>query len=254
MLKARERRLIVNADDFGLAAGVNRGIIEAYRQGIVTSTTLLVNLPAAASAVPLAKRFDGLKVGLHLNLTLGKPVSDPREVPSLVDTRGTFLGNSEASVSVWQDADIRRELQAQMTSLLAWGLRPTHVDSHHHIHRHPKVLEAVLDLERDWHLPLRPLDPQRLMAEGIAHPDLFLESTYFSLDGRERLKQYLQSLSPGVTEIMCHPGHVDAELRELSRWVEERERELAVLTDPEILATVREFNISLINYSFLASR
>lgn len=252
VFRPQEKRLIVNADDFGLSPGVNRGIVEAYRHGIVTSTTLLVNLPAAVAAATLAKWLGGLKVGLHLNLTQGKPASDPLRVPSLVNHQGDFLGNNEESIAVWQEADIRREFQAQMARYLSLGLAPTHVDSHHHIHRHPKVLETILALERDWHLPLRPLDPLRLTEAGIAHPDVFLGYTYFSATGKERLKQCLEDLSVGVTELMCHPGYADTELRERSSWVEKREWELAVLTDPEILMTIVKLDISLINYGFLA--
>ncbi len=242
------KQLIVNADDLGLSPGVNRGIAEAHRRGIVTSATLLVNQPAAAAGLELTRGLPELGVGLHLNLTGGFPVSDPAGVPSLLNEKGAFLGPSNANFARRRDAEIRTELQAQVDAFLASGRKPTHLDSHHHIHRHPKVLEVVMELATALKIPVRPLHPVALSQAGIPHAGHFVAHAYFEKDALTRLLTDLRCLPEGTTEIMCHPGYADAELRRKSSWVEVRERELAALTDPMVRATVGAAGITLVNY------
>ncbi len=244
------KRLIVNADDFGLSPGVNRGIAEAHRRGIVTSTTLLVNQPAAKAAWELAQQLPQLGVGLHLNLTGGSPVSDPARIPSLLDEGDSFFGDKEENFNRWRAEEIRQELQAQVDAFLSLteDRTPTHLDSHHHVHRHPKVLGVVLELAGALSIPIRPLHPEPLVQVRIAHPDRFIGDTYFSSEGRERLLRHLGGLHSGTTEIMCHPGYADEELHQVSRWVEAREQELAVLTDPKVVTAVKDLGIALVSY------
>lgn len=244
------KQLIVNADDFGLSPGVNRGIIAAHRRGIVTSTTLMVNRPAAAAALEMAGETPDLGVGLHLNLTTGRPLSDPAGIPSLVDGNGNFTRHRDGDADHWRSADIHAELGAQVARFLALtgGRGPTHLDSHHHTHRDPKVLAVVLELAAALRVPVRPLDPERLTRAGIRHADFFVGHTYFPDGGLDRLLTDLRGLGPGTTEIMSHPGYADDDLRRFSRWVEVRERELAVLTAPQVVAAVGELGITLVNY------
>ena len=142
------RRLIVNADDFGLTPGINRAIIEAHTRGIVTSATLMANMPAFDEAVRLAKAHPTLGVGLHFNLTQGRPIVAPEQVPSLLNERGEFLGTS---TQLWQRALTRRlqreeivlEFRAQVEKVLEAGLQLTHVDSHKHAHAIAPVFAAI---------------------------------------------------------------------------------------------------------------
>jgi chitin disaccharide deacetylase len=142
------KRLIVNADDFGLTPGVNRAIIEAHTRGIVTSATLMANMPAFAEAVQLAKSHPTLGVGLHFNITQGAPVAPTTQVRSLLGGNGEFLGTStklarRALLGQLREEEIGIELRAQLERLRSAGLAVTHVDSHKHAHALPGVLRAI---------------------------------------------------------------------------------------------------------------
>jgi len=144
------RTLVVNADDFGLADEVNEGIIDALLAGSVTSTTLMVNMPAAAAAAALAKAHPALGVGLHFNLTLGTPLAAAELVPSLVDAAGRFFPRGVLARRLLfgrvQPGHIAVELDAQFQRFAELGLVPTHVDSHQHVHGFPAVFDAVATL------------------------------------------------------------------------------------------------------------
>jgi len=145
------RRVIINADDFGLSPGVNRGILEAFRHGILSSTTMLVNLAHFDDAVGLAADNPDLPVGVHLSLLWGPPVSDPATVPTLIERDGCFprsllvLARRYALGRLCVD-QVRMELRAQMARFRGAGLTPTHVDTHKHVHCLPGILAAVADV------------------------------------------------------------------------------------------------------------
>jgi hopanoid biosynthesis associated protein HpnK len=142
------QRVIINADDFGLSPGVNRGILAAFRDGVLTSTTMLVNLPSFDDAVRLARENPDFPVGIHLSLLWGAPVSDASNVASLVGPDGQF----PRSLSVLARRyflgtlnldQVRAEFRAQVERFRRAGLTPTHVDSHKHVHCLPGVLDAL---------------------------------------------------------------------------------------------------------------
>jgi hopanoid biosynthesis associated protein HpnK len=150
---ASVRNLIVNADDLGWTEGVNRGIAEAHRNGIVTSTTLLANGAAFASAVELVKATPSLGVGVHLNLSDGKPVSPPETVPSIVNDRGEFKGGPEALLLRVARRNLRLkeveiEWESQIQKVVNAGIQPTHLDGHKHVHMLPGMFEIVLRLAK----------------------------------------------------------------------------------------------------------
>ncbi|HEU0152066.1 MAG TPA: ChbG/HpnK family deacetylase [Arenimonas sp.] len=153
------KTLIVNADDFGLAPAVNQGILDAHLAGSVTSTTLMVNMPAAAEAAAIAKAHPALGVGLHFNLTLGKPLAGASSVPSLVGPDGNFHERSALARGLFTGRVRRehlvRELDAQHQAYLALGIRPTHVDSHQHVHGFPAVFDAIAALCEAQGIPTR---------------------------------------------------------------------------------------------------
>ena len=142
------RRVIINADDFGLSPGVNRGILEAFRDGILSSTTMLVNLPHFEDAASVALANPELPVGVHLSLLWGPPVSDPASVPSLVEPDGLFprslavLARRYFLGSLRID-HVRAEFRAQVERFRRAGLTPTHVDTHKHVHCLPGILDAL---------------------------------------------------------------------------------------------------------------
>ncbi len=149
------KRLVVNADDFGMADSINAGILEAHRRGIVTSTTLLANGAAFEAAVAMAKSDPKLGVGVHLNLTQGAPVADPDQVSSLLDGKEEFARSPAAllrgvvSGSVGLD-EVEHELSAQIEKVRAAGIAITHLDGHKHVHMLPRVFPLVLRLAKRY--------------------------------------------------------------------------------------------------------
>lgn len=158
-MNASKHLLIVNADDFGLNEAANAGIIECHRAGSVTSTTLMANAPALEEAVALGHAHPQLGVGLHFNLTWGRPVADPSRVKSLLGADGGFHGRDalgrRALMGRVRAEDVARELDAQFQRLLTLGIMPTHVDSHQHVHAFPVVFSAVAALCARKKLPMR---------------------------------------------------------------------------------------------------
>jgi len=148
------KRLIINADDFGLSPGVNRGILEAFQKGVLTSTTMLVNLDHFAESVAIAKAHPELPVGIHLSLLWGRPVSPPESVPTLVSEDGTFPSDltvlARRYYTGWLSlAEVRAEFAAQVRKLLAAGITPTHADSHKHIHCLPGIMRQIASVARE---------------------------------------------------------------------------------------------------------
>lgn len=267
MPAARSSRvLVVNADDFGISRGVNRGIVAAHRAGIVTSASLMANLPAAEDARELAAGCPTLGVGLHLTLTAGRPLSPPETVPTLVDGEGRFFVLGELLGRLFagrvERAHLERELSAQISWAPQRGVLPSHLDAHHHIHVHPRVATVVLGLAREHRIgwvrcPVEAESPGRLV--GTAPRDLarVLLISLFGVAlrsrvrraglrttrhfrgialgmgfGEDALPRTLGSLPRGLTELMTHPGEADAELARFTDFTHGRERELAALVSP----------------------
>ena len=147
------KNLIVNADDLGWTDGVNRGILEAFHHGIVTSTSLLANGAAFASAVEAARSAPGLGVGVHLNLSDGPPIADRETVTSLLNSNGEFAGGPEnlllrrarGGLSL---AEVESEWDAQIQKVRDEGIAPTHLDGHKHVHMLPGLFEIALRLAK----------------------------------------------------------------------------------------------------------
>ena len=149
------KRLIVNADDFGLSHGINQAIMLGHRQGIITSATLMANGAGFAAAVEMARTATNLGVGVHLNLTEGAPISAPSGLPSLVDARGLFA-HTVAQLG-WHSLlgtisllEVERELRAQIEKVLAAGVAVTHLDGHKHLHLMPALCGMVIRLATDY--------------------------------------------------------------------------------------------------------
>jgi chitin disaccharide deacetylase len=137
-------RLIVNADDFGMSRGITDGIILAHRYGMVTSTSLMVNMPAAEYAVSRLAGGASLGVGAHLNITAGRPVLAAQKVPTLVDPDGKFHGVEVMARRLWRWQVAGSEIEAEFRAQIQWmkdrGLTPTHADSHQHVHIYPAAI------------------------------------------------------------------------------------------------------------------
>lgn len=278
--RAGARRLVINADDFGLSEGINRGIIEAIEAGAVSSVSLMVGMPASDDAVERARAAGRpLGVGLHLALTLGRPLTRAR---SLVDrATGEFAPAARlfarALAGRLQAADIDAECRAQLARLRATGLRVTHLDSHHHVHVWPGIHRVVRAVARAECLPVvrRPAEPlwgvpqawrrlptrtalallARHLPAGAPGPRRVDHFAGLTLYGSSRLRpalvRLLDTLPPGTTELMVHPGYVDGPLPGGDRYTWQRAVELRALTSPEVLRRLRRPAIELVHFGQL---
>jgi len=253
---AADRRLIVNADDLGRTRGINEGIFEAHRRGIVTSATLMVNYEPAREAVAMLESTPRLALGLHVALTGGAPTLPADQVPSLVDTRGLLPAKPEG-LRAADPREIVLEARAQLQRFRELtGREPTHFDSHHHSHRIPAVCDALIELARECDRPVRGASlevKQRLAEAGVGTSDAFVERFFGETASLPVLLEILSELESGTTELMCHPGRVDDTLRSGSSYVDERESELTVLTDPRAAAAVEELGVRLVNFEACAN-
>lgn len=250
-------KLIVNADDFGLSKGVNYGIIEAYRSGIVTSTTLMVNMPGFSSAVTLAKENPSLGVGIHLVLTAGKPIA--KNVPSLIDQKTHDFYKKENYDEKILAADVEKEWEAQIQRFKETGLSMTHIDSHHHVHMNPKLLPIALKLADKYQVALRQSNKElntgakiEELAPMVRHTSMLDAGFYASEATVEKFTQLLQTYQMVESlEIATHPAFIDNDLLTLSSYTKERLNELDILTSDEVKNKITSLGIERINYSQL---
>ena len=247
----RERILIVNADDLGRTHGINAGVFAAHRHGLVTSATLMVGFAAAEEAARELAGHPDLGIGLHVTLTGAAPTLPAARVPSLVGADGRFAARPEAMGDL-DPREVRAEIEHQLERFEdLTGRPPTHLDSHHHSHRHPVVRDVLIEVARERALPLRSAsdDVRRaLRAAEIQTTDRFVDRFYGEATTLDVLLDILRGLEPGTTELMCHPGHVDDELRAGSSYAMERERELAVLCHPAARALAAELGLRLARF------
>jgi predicted glycoside hydrolase/deacetylase ChbG (UPF0249 family) len=246
--------LIVNADDFGLTSGVSRGILDAHRKGIATSTTVLVTRPVDPQLLAQLKATR-LGVGLHLNLTLGVPLSPTSAVLSLVDSEGKFIRDPCQTAARAKPEEAELELRAQADRFIGLlGSSPTHLDSHHHVGRHSPIREIIWSLAGELGAPVRSQDAEvrtAARAAGLRTPDHFFgESGPDPYWSAERLLAHLAALPEGISEFMTHPGYFDGELAG-SRYGPQREVELQGLTDPAVRRAVEDAGIRLCHFGDL---
>ena len=216
--------LIVNGDDFGASAGINRGIVEAHCRGILTSTSLLVDSPWSGDAAERARDLPGLSIGLHIDLP---ERSTNRSLPDGVA------------------AELERQF-FRFKELV--GRPPTHIDSHHNVHRAAELLFYFLEFAHEHDLPLREYSGVR-----------YLSSFYGRWSGEQHLEQITvenllcmlkTQIQVGVTELSCHPGYIDADFK--TGYAIERETELRTLCDPRVRRFLIDHEMELISYRELA--
>jgi len=276
MASFEKRRLIVNADDFGLSRSVNEAVIRAHRDGILTSASLMVNEPGFDEAVQLARENPKLGVGLHLTLLMGHAALPPEKIPGLVNARGE-LGGSPAGAGLDYffkrrlRQQLRAEIHAQFEKFHATGLTPDHVNGHLHLHLHPVIFKILMqDAEqlRIRHLRLTRdcLGRSRRMASGrwfyrISHAAIY---AWLSNRARGPLRQrgikhaqitfgllqdsrvdedyilkLLPELPPGDSELYSHPS------------LDKFKHEFAALVSPRVRELVEKLGIELVRYQDL---
>ena len=260
-----ERALVVHADDLGIDVARNRGIAEAFARGVLTSASVLANGPAFDDALRRLRELPGADVGVHLNLTEGRPLSG---AATLVGRDGRFPGKEVARANLLEEghaeeSEVEAEFAAQVERALESGLRVSHLDGHQHVQVWPRARRACLAVARRFgiawvRIPIEDAPEEaegaeccphelgdraaclrdELPVEGCGTADRFVgESTIgrASLEGVHRL---LASAGPGVTEWMVHPGYAETGSVPFSNA--ERERELRLLTDPGLRAFLDE--------------
>ncbi|WP_066639057.1 carbohydrate deacetylase [Desulfolucanica intricata] len=248
-------RLIVNADDFGYSRGVNEGIIIAFQQGIVTSTSLMVNEEGSEHAFDLLKNKCIPGTGVHLCITHGRPVSPVETIPSLVDRAGSFKKINAFYGEPVNLEEVIREFEAQVQKAVSRGINVTHLDTHHHIHLHPVVLQAVIAVALEYGLPVRSVNEEMkntFLVRGISTPDYFCAEWFGDAVSFANFKEIIstaQNKSIALMELMTHPGKVDQTLSRNSSYKEGREKELEILCDSSTREFLKERNIELIGRS-----
>jgi hopanoid biosynthesis associated protein HpnK len=277
------KQLIVNADDLGLTPAVNRGVVRAFQDGIVTSASLLVTGSAFEDAVALAQQNPKLDVGLHLALVEERAVLGPDVLPTLVDETGRFPRTSAEFIQrailggiSWHE--VEQEIAAQIALFEKTGLRLSHLDSHQHLHMFPPVFQIVRRLASwmdnvwirnsagPWRKPphvrmgrwiqqiglnLTCLSARAL--HGSSLPEMPDGMYGFDVGGRLTpcaLEQILRRIPDGLYELICHPGEDDADTRtRYSHWGYQWAEELKALTAPETQVVLKEHGITLTSFA-----
>ncbi len=270
------RRLIVNADDFGLSQSVNEAVIRTHRDGILTSASLMVNEPGCDEAVKLAKENPKLGVGLHLVLLQGHSTLPPEKIPSLVNSRGAFSNNPVGvGMSYFFKRNLREQLRAeihaQFEKYYSTGLPLDHVNGHLHLHLHPTIFKILMEdagklgirhfrLTRDCLARSRRMASGRrfyrvshaviyewlsrrarkpLHQRGIRHAQITFGLLQDARVDEEYILKLLPELPPGDSELYSHPS------------LDEFKHEFDALVSPRVRKLVKELGIELIRYQDL---
>jgi chitin disaccharide deacetylase len=282
-----EKRLIINADDYGLSRGITDGILLTHQEGILTSTSLMVNQPATDYAVSRAEEVPELGIGIHLNLTQGMPVLSKDQVRTLVDDDGYFYSCGRLAKKLLRlqvsAQEIEAEFRAQIQLMKSYGLMPTHADSHHRIHMYPSAARAfhnaiVSEGIRRARAPRKQYWPangrwggphigplyRRIAAKSYLE---FLQSVVFrdlqlpdagvtfhpSYSGKlaalpTAWQSTLEHLPGGSYEMWCHPGFLENGFSGTDSIAEQREVEIGILTDRNLRELARRRQIQLISF------
>lgn len=270
------KKVIFNADDFALTKSVTDGILKAFKEGVVTSTSILATTSNFNYAIKLLRKNSDLDCGIHLTLDENLPLYFKNfSVPKLEFLKVSYLvGN----VLKMREEDIERELRAQIERVLDNKIRVSHITGHYHIHLLPKVVRVVVKLANEFSI-----DKVRLpyeVSRGFFFNQYFIKAKIVSLrakfvrdifinnkikfpnyfygmcrmgskDSLNSFFNVLDSVRDGVTEIMCHPGYVSEELKRMSSYVKEREFELMALINEGIKERIKKNGIKLSSYKCL---
>lgn len=280
------RRLIINADDLGADSGRNMGIMEGIKAGVITSVSVLPNGPASQEAMEWLQKdgMGSLSVGLHLNLSEGRPLSSG--VSLLTGSDGCFLGKEACHRLLLKEEDqslrkeVALELQAQFQWALSWGVPITHVNGHQHVHVFPAVLETLIEYARNtgiaWvRLPLeeKPLVQlkadllaqaealtfnrvargawRKILDSGLCIPDFFCGLYWKGRLSLRLFNRMLGRLPHGLTELMVHPGRVAPRGKKgpFSGFSgHDRERELQALLNPKFRVMLKKYEVILTGF------
>jgi predicted glycoside hydrolase/deacetylase ChbG (UPF0249 family) len=281
-----EKRLVINADDFGLCEGVNRAVAQAHKDGVLTSTTIMANMGGAEQAAEIAKELGELGVGVHLNLTQGRPLTQDPALKRLLDSEGQFACSVTklaffVLAGPGNRAAIRAELAAQIQWVIDKGLAPTHLDSHKHFHTLPHFFSIVCQLARrfgilairfefepgqvsaiPWPLPSQGGRNRARLIRTMARVNRLQNGDFFKTDALVGIAHagkidvnFFKAVSlynPAATaEVVTHPGYVDGLEAQKTSLVHQRKIELAALCDERTRQYFADAAIKLLHYGQL---
>jgi chitin disaccharide deacetylase len=281
-----EHRLIINADDFGLCEGVNKGIVEAHTKGVLTSTTIMANMPATEQAVDLAKNLPTLGVGVHLNLTAGKPLCQDNTVKLILNSRGHFaLSPGKLALASLITGKARAAIETELASQIQWlidkGIKPTHLDSHKHIHSFPTIFPIVCRLAKrfgisairytfepkqvsqlPWPVTDRESRKRASLVRTMAKINRWQNSAFFKTDALLGVAHvgtinaaFMRAVSlyniASTAELMTHPGYTYDLDATRTRLVKQREVELEALCSEKTKQYFKNAGIKFVHYGQL---
>jgi len=282
------KKLIINADDFGLHEKINNGILRCFQEGCLTSTSLMCGAPAFEHAVKLLKANPQLGIGAHLTLVGGvAPVLPANEVPSLVDENGLFFADYTVFIKKFylgqvNKIEIKRELQAQLLKAVAIGVNFTHVDSHQHLHVLPGIVPIIIELCQEFNISAVRLPQEAYFSDygyktsfgrkigraglsfcaqlaakkfkkaGLIYPDNFFGMLAGGDISIPVVHAFLANLKEGTGEIMTHPGNSIAILKKQYSWGYNWEQERDTFISEAVKSEIKKQNIALINFGDLA--
>jgi len=284
-LRPMAKQLIINADDFGFCRGINRAVAQAHNRGILTSATLMAGAGAAEEAVEIARQTPTLGVGVHLNLLDGRPVSRPDGIGTLLNARGEFaLSVSKLALTSLLSKRLRNavetELAAQIEWVLARRIKPTHLDSHKHIHAFATIWPIVCRLARRFDIPAVrwPWEPpwtanappatdksdrkRARTVRNMAKVCRCIDATFIKnqclfglvhtgrIDG-EFWSVLVGKMPPGPAEVMTHPGYAEGLDATKTRLIAQRLVELEAMCSDRTKKLIKDAGIELTHYGKL---
>ena len=240
-------KLIVNADDIGLSEAVNYGILSAYKNGIVSSTTIMAGMPAFDHAVNILKENPGLGCGVHMTLSLNKPVLDTHK--TIVDENGNFYRRitNELIEEKFDLNEIYEEFCAQIDKVIESGIKVDHLDSHHHVHTLASLKPVIERLLERYKLPIRGGFETNIEYNKIIP---MTESFYNENVTDDYFEKHIEELkSYNVIDLMSHPAFVDENLINSTSYAMQRMKEYSILTSKRVQEFLKENKFEITNYS-----
>jgi len=281
-------KIIINADDFGWTEGINRAVEQAHTEGVLTSATIMSNMPAADQAVDIAKKLPNLGVGVHLNLMEARPLSQADSVAVLLDSEGAFAYTpGKLAVKSLLSREVRAAIKTELAAQIEWvidkGIKPTHLDSHKHIHTFPTIFSIVCSLAKSFNIAAVrcPFEPKSVCSRpwpfttaagrkrasiirkqaainrrqdpgffktgamlGIAHTGRIDQSFWWTV------ARYGNNFAP-VVEVMTHPGYPEGLETANTRLVKQRKVELDALCSEKTRKYLSDAGMVLVHYGQL---
>ena len=240
------KKLIINADDFGLTNGCNQGILEGHKKGLISSTTVMMTCPDIEKSLTLLKGVDDLGIGVHLCITSGQPLTAGQ---SFRAKDGTFRKRNSYLHGIDCDIDeVYQEWKAQIdTFIKLTGRKPDHFDSHHHIHLMPRFQSVTRKLSQEYNLPFR--QDKRIINN---QPFVQCFTDFHASNANRETLQKIISIPEEIVEIMTHPAFIDEHLCDISSYIIERKTELDFWMDPQTRAFLNKYHIVITNYAKIA--